>query len=190
MVSRKNSNNRKRLDYQAKKRKKQNLEGKVKKQETIIRRKQKEVPRKIDGEFKNVVKSLTPAELSKERELLEKLKGDLSMVTEELKYARFAYKKSTKSSKDLYSEQRRKFSVKKQDKRFFRMKGLLTKGMEDESKEKIREISQKLRDEKYSDDDLKRDILPILNSYNESIPFTSLSKKAIEEIKEMLKNLS
>lgn len=184
-----NRNNKKRLTYQGNLRRKKSLEGKVEKQETIVRRKQKEVRRKIEGEFKPIVKQLTPAEVSKERELLEKLRGELKVVIEGLKQSRFEYKKTTKASANKFRESRKKFTANLREKRIKRINGFISKAKEEKNKT-IQEISQKLNAGGYSDDDLKRDILPILNSYNKSLPITSLSEKAIEEIKEMLKDIS
>ena len=180
-----------RLVYQGNIRRKSNLESKIVEQKRIIRKKAKLVKRKRGGEVQLVFKQLTPAELTKERSVLEKLKTELIKVKDSLKYSRFNYSKTNRKSANKFKNERQGLAAKKRQKMLSNVSRLITAGKNNGKIEDLKGIVAKLNSEAdYSDQDLKREVLPILNSYNKSIPITSLSKDAIAQIKEMLKDIN
>ena len=178
-----------RLAYQGNFRMKLNLESKIVEQKRVVTKKEKLVSRRKNGEVFIAIKSLTPAEVAKERTVLEKLKTELAKVKDSLKYSRFNYKKANKNSARKFRNERSSLAEKNRAKIFRKSIRLANLGKENGSLEKLQNINIKLQREDYSDKMFKKDILPVLNKYNHGLPITSLSKDAITELKGIVKGL-
>ena len=184
------NNQRRRLEYQADLRRKSTLESKIDSQSKVVRSKMKSVNRKKDGQIIQVSKKLTDAELIKERSKLELLRTELAKIKESLKYSGFDYKSSNRVSVKRARRDRSNFNLNTKRKRLNRVIGLLNVGKENEKLTELKIIVEKTKDTEYSDLELKKDIIRFLNTYNKGIPFTSLSKETLEEIKEILKGIN
>lgn len=179
-----------RLKYQGNFKKKATLEGKVLEQRRIVTKREKVVTRRRNGEIVVTVKKLTPAELAKERTVLEKLKTELAKVKDSLKYARFNYKKVNKNSAKKYRNERSSLAEKNRAKIFRKAIRLTELGKQNGSLDTLKAISIKLGSKNYSDKEFKKEILPVLNKYNNGLPITSLSQDAIAELKGIVKSLN
>ena len=171
----------KRLAYQGAERKVKNLGSKISSQKLIIKNKCKAVKRKKNGEVISVNKQLTPAELTNERRVLEKLRLDMVGAKEKLKQTKFSYTKQSRADRDKQFGLRKLSVAKNKTKQLTQMKKLVEVGKLNGKMSDLKEIQKKFKKTKgeYTDVDFKRDVLPIVNSYNKSIPITSLSKAAI-----------
>jgi hypothetical protein len=179
-----------RLAYQGNLTKKVNLGSKIVEQKRVVNKKEKLVIRKRNGEKVVVVKKLTPAEVAKERTVLEKLKTEMAKVKDSLKHSRFNYKKANKNSALKFKKERSSLADKNSAKIFRKAIRLANHGKENGSLEKLQNISTNLEREDYSDKEFKKDILKVLNKYNHGLPITSLSENAIEELKGLVKELN
>lgn len=189
MAKKLSSEEKARLTYQADERKTKNLNQKILKQEQIIRSKQKLVQRKKNGVIVTVLKQLTPAEQARERMTLEKLKSDYATAKNSLKYSRFDYKKVNQKSSSKYRGMRSSLAEKNRAKIFSKAVRLTAHGKKNGSLDKLKVISSNLGSKSYTDQQFKKDILPILNKYNNGFPITSLSKEAIAELKTLIKDI-
>lgn len=106
----------------------------------------------------------------------------------ELSQSRFAYKKEAQKIKDNAKKSRSQLLKKEKQNKITKAVNLLTSATKNGSKNRVNAIASKLNEETYTEKELKKEIIPILNKYNRNMPITSLSKDAIEEIKEALKN--
>lgn len=179
-----------RLSLQGSAKRVANLEAKKMEQKRIIKTGEKEVRRKIDGEFRKVVKALTPAEKAREREVLAKLELDLIKAKTENSRNKFKYKSSTQKSRNSFRKEKVDFLEGEKSKKLRLIAKLVDKASQNGKLLEFKNISTKLSAKaEYSDKAFRKDVLPILNNYNNGIPITSLSREAILKLKDIIKNI-
>lgn len=164
------------------------LEKKIAQQTEVISSKSIIKVVKKDNKKLKVKVALTPAQLEDVRIKLEELKTEKAAVKTELKYSRFNFKKETQKQKASFRKARVNLYNKEAEKKNSRVITLLKTASNNGFQEKVNSITQNLSNENYTDKEFKKELIPILNKYNRSIPITSLSQDTVDKIKEIMKN--
>ncbi|MBZ0181321.1 MAG: hypothetical protein K8F60_02600 [Melioribacteraceae bacterium] len=177
-----------RANYRNSLRRVSTLEKKIAQQTQVISSRSIVKVVKKDQEVLKVKVALTPAQLEDERRKLEELKTEKAAVKTELKYSRFNFKKETQKQKVSFRKARVSLYNKEAEKKNSRVITLLRAASNNGLQKEVNSITKKLSNNNYTDKEFKKELIPILNKYNRSIPITSLSKDTVDKIKEIMKN--